>query len=107
MCGHTRKDMIRNTNIRERVGVVSIEEKLVENRLRWFGHVQRRPLSAPVRRVDQTTWSPVRRGRGRLKQTLSEVTERDLLINNILKSMVFDKAQWCRVIHVADPTLVG
>ena len=59
MCGHTRKDMIRNTNIRERVGVVSIEEKLVENHLRWFGHVQRRPLSAPVRRVDQATWSLV------------------------------------------------
>ena len=39
--------------IRERVGVAPIVEKLVENRLRWFGHLERRPVDAVVRRVDQ------------------------------------------------------
>jgi hypothetical protein len=34
MCGHTRKDRIRNGVIRERVGVVPIEEKFVQQRLR-------------------------------------------------------------------------
>ncbi|GER55389.1 F-box protein At1g55000 [Striga asiatica] len=48
-CGHT-SDRIRNENIRDRVGVAPIEEKLVQHRLRWFGHVQRRPPDAPVRR---------------------------------------------------------
>ena len=51
MCGHTRKDKIRNDHIREWVGVAPITEKLVENRLRWFGHVQRRPINAPMRRL--------------------------------------------------------
>jgi len=37
----------------ERVGVAPIVEKLVENRLRWFGHVERRPVDVVVRRVDQ------------------------------------------------------
>ena len=37
------------TAIRERVGVAPIEEKLTQHRLRWFGHVQRRPPEAPVR----------------------------------------------------------
>ncbi|GER38520.1 1-deoxy-D-xylulose 5-phosphate reductoisomerase [Striga asiatica] len=47
-CGHTRRDRIRNEDIRDRVGVAPIEEKLVQHRLRWFGHVQRRPPDAPV-----------------------------------------------------------
>jgi hypothetical protein len=46
MCGHTRKYRIKNEVIHERVGVAPIEEKLVQHRLRWFGHVQRRPPEA-------------------------------------------------------------
>ncbi|KAL5154223.1 Craniofacial development protein 2 [Glycine soja] len=53
MCGKTRQDKIRNRAIRERVGVAPIVEKMVENRLRWFGHVERRPVDSVVRRVDQ------------------------------------------------------
>jgi hypothetical protein len=40
ICGHTRKDQIRNDDIRD---------KLVQHRLRWFGHIQRRPPEASVR----------------------------------------------------------
>ncbi|KAL6521744.1 hypothetical protein OROGR_018313 [Orobanche gracilis] len=49
MCGHTKKDRLRNEVIREKVRVASIEDKMMENRLRWFGHVSRRPVDAPVR----------------------------------------------------------
>ncbi|KHN15591.1 hypothetical protein glysoja_045002, partial [Glycine soja] len=49
MCGKTRQDKIRNGAIRERVGVAPIVEKMVENRLRWFGHVERRPVDSVVR----------------------------------------------------------
>ena len=48
ICGHTRMDRVRNDDIRDRLGVAPIEEKLVQHRLRWFGHVQRRPSEAPV-----------------------------------------------------------
>ncbi|XP_054801848.1 E3 ubiquitin-protein ligase AIRP2-like isoform X2 [Prosopis cineraria] len=104
LCGHTRKDKIRNEHVREKVRVTPIEEKMVENRLRWFGHVQRRPREAPVRRVEHITLSPTKRGRGRPKRTLLIVVERDLLINNIPKSLINDRAQWRLAIHVADPT---
>ena len=34
MCGHTRKDKIRNEDIRGKVGVAEIVGKMRENRLR-------------------------------------------------------------------------
>ena len=52
MCGYTRLDRIRNECIRQKLGVVSIEEKLREDRLRWFGHISRRSRDAPVRKVE-------------------------------------------------------
>ena len=66
---HTRRDRVRNDDIRERLGVAPIEEKLVQHRLRWFGHVQRRPPDAPVRRGILSQDSNVKRGRGRPKLT--------------------------------------
>ena len=49
MCGNTRRDKVKNEDIRTKIGVASIEEKMRENRLRWFDHVRRRPTDAPVR----------------------------------------------------------
>jgi Reverse transcriptase (RNA-dependent DNA polymerase) len=104
MCGYTRLDKKRNEYIRNEIGVAPIEAKMVENRLRWFGHVQRRPLEAPVRRVECMSLSPVRRGRGRPKRTLGALIKQDLRLNNISETLVSDRALWRRVIHVADPT---
>jgi hypothetical protein len=41
MCGHMRKDRVRNDDIRDRVRVAPIAEKLVQYRLRWFGCLQK------------------------------------------------------------------
>ena len=49
ICGYTRRDRDRNDDIRDRLEVAPIEEKLVQHRLRWLGHVQQRPPEAPVR----------------------------------------------------------
>jgi hypothetical protein len=46
---HRRRDQVRNNDIHDRLGVAPNEEKLVQHRLRWFGHVQWRPRDAPVR----------------------------------------------------------
>ncbi|KAH1249954.1 Solanesyl diphosphate synthase 3, chloroplastic/mitochondrial [Glycine max] len=87
MCGKTRQDKIRNGVIRERVGVAPIVEKMVENRLRWFGHVERRPVDSVVRRVDQMERRQTIRGRGRPKKTIREVIKKDLELNDLDRSM--------------------
>jgi hypothetical protein len=68
-CGHTRRDRVRNEEIRDRVGVAPIEEKVIQHRLRWFGYVQRRPPEAPVRSGVLKRGDNVKRGRGRPRLT--------------------------------------
>jgi hypothetical protein len=49
ICGHARKDRIRNDDIQNKLEVAPNQEKVVQSRLRWFGHIQRRPLETQVR----------------------------------------------------------
>jgi len=70
MCGKTRRDRIRNDNIRERVGITPIVEKMVENKLTWFGYIERRPVDSVVRIVDQMEDSQITRDRGRPRKTI-------------------------------------
>nr|XP_033510858.1 uncharacterized protein LOC117275662 [Nicotiana tomentosiformis] len=78
MCGHIRLDKVRNEDIREKVGVASMEDKMHEARLRWFGHVRRRSLDAPVRRCEQLALAGRRRGRGRPKKYWGDVIRQDM-----------------------------
>jgi hypothetical protein len=47
--GNIKRDRVRNDDTRERLRVAPVEEKLVQHHLRWFGHIQRRPVEALVR----------------------------------------------------------
>ncbi|XP_070007592.1 uncharacterized protein LOC107780245 [Nicotiana tabacum] len=68
MCGHTRKDKIKNEVIRDKVGVASIEAKLPESTMRWFGYVKRRDIDDPIRRCERLTMVGVRKSRDRPKK---------------------------------------
>ncbi|KAL7248052.1 hypothetical protein ACSBR2_002871 [Camellia fascicularis] len=92
MCGKTRQDRIRNGCIRKWVGVVPIEDKLRENRLRWFGHIQRRPTEAVVKRCDTITVDGSVRGRGRPRLTLVSVANRDMDFFKLTNEMASDRA---------------
>nr|GEV00363.1 polyprotein, putative [Tanacetum cinerariifolium] len=60
-CGKTMVDMIPNGAFRAALDVDSIIDKMREGRLRWFGHVKRRPQTAPVRRVEAMVVEGLRR----------------------------------------------
>jgi hypothetical protein len=64
ICGHTRRDRVQNDDIHERLEVAPVEEKLVQHRFRWFGHMQMRPVEAPIRNgVIRQTGNKKKRGR--------------------------------------------
>jgi hypothetical protein len=69
ICGHTRRDVVRNDDIRERLGMTPVEEKLVQHHLRWFRHIQRRHAEAPIRNGIIRRTSNEKRGRGRSNLT--------------------------------------
>jgi hypothetical protein len=93
ICGYTRREQVRNDDIRERLGVASIEEKLVQHRLRWFGHMQRRPAEAPIHnRVIRRTGNK-KRVRGRPNLTWKESVKRDLKNWCITKEVGLDRRE--------------
>ena len=91
MSGKTRQDRIKTDTIRERVGVAPMVEKLVENRHRWFGQVERIPVDAVVRRVYQMEESQVKRGRASPKKTIKETIRKDLEVNELDPNLIYDK----------------
>jgi hypothetical protein len=78
ICGNIRKDRVQNDDIRERLRVAPIKEKLVQHRLRWFGHIQRMSAKAPVRSGVIRRTDNERRGTGRSNLTWEESVKRDL-----------------------------
>ena len=97
-----RRDEIRNEVIRSKIGVASIEDKMRETRLRWFGHVRRRPMDAPVRRCETVECLDYRRSSGRPKKSWSEVIRHDLRTLGLVEDMAQDRKLWRARIKVTD-----
>ncbi|KAF3622002.1 putative pre-mRNA-processing factor 6-like [Capsicum annuum] len=102
MCGLTRGDRVRNETIREKVGVTPVECKMQEARLRWFGHVKRRGMDAPVRRCERLALDGFRRGRGRPKKYWGEVIRRDMEQLQLTEDMTLDRKVWRTRIRAED-----
>jgi hypothetical protein len=103
ICGHTRRDRFQNDDIREKLGVATVEEKFVQHRLRWFGHIQRRPADAPILNGVIRQTDNKKRGRGRQNLTWEEYVKRDLKNWCITKELALDRREWKLAIHVPEP----
>jgi hypothetical protein len=100
---HIRRDWVRNDDIRERLGVTRVEEKLVQHRLRWFGHIQQRPTEAPIYNGVIRWTCNKKRSRWRPNLTWEETVKRDLKDWCITKELVLDRREWKLAIHVLEP----
>ncbi|XP_070036192.1 uncharacterized protein [Nicotiana tomentosiformis] len=96
-----RMDKIRNVDIRKKVYVAPIDDKMREARLRWFGHIHRRSPDAPVR-CEQLVVEGKRRGRGRPKKYWGKVIRQDMARLQISEDMALDRKMWRSSIRVVD-----
>ena len=73
---NTWKDRIWNEEICLKIGVAPIDENMRKNHLRWFDHVQRRAINAPVRKWVDLSWGNKKKSRTRPKITLVEIIKK-------------------------------
>ena len=78
------------------------QKKLIQHRLRWFGHVQRRPPEAPVRSGVLKRVDKVKKGRGRPKLTWDKSVKRDLKDWDI-SELALDRSAWRLAINMPEP----
>ncbi|GJZ67530.1 hypothetical protein Tco_0630770 [Tanacetum coccineum] len=89
---HFRKELPQ-LRIRAELDVDSIIDKMREGRLRWFGHVKRRPQTAPVRRVEALLVDSSRR-RGRPKLRWEDRLKQDMKELLLSEDMTSDRNAW-------------
>ncbi|VDO84771.1 unnamed protein product [Heligmosomoides polygyrus] len=78
-----------------------IQLKMREQRLRWYGHVLRRPQDHPIRlALDFET--PGKRLRGAPRKRWKDVIKKDLAEIGAAPDDALDKMRWLRIIRTAD-----
>lgn len=99
-----RQDMTRITIIREKFGIAPSVEKMIEYRLKWFGHVCRKFMEAHVERVGQMKYILVVKDRGKLIKTTGQIIKRYLEVNDLSLILIHNRELWCCLILGADFT---
>ena len=100
--GVTRKDRVRNVNIRGALEVGRFSLKVREARLRWYGHVLRREEEYVGRRMLEFEL-PGRRRRGRPRRRYLDVVKSDMEAVGVSVQDAQDRTVWRRSIRCGDP----
>jgi hypothetical protein len=100
--GVTRRDRIRNENIREVCGVtVSLRQRARMGRLRWFGHMKRMNETRWPKRIYESIKEGVRRI-GRPRKRWKECIEYDLRGINVdvdnIENLVANRVIWRNIV---------
>ena len=82
--------------------MIPIEDKLREIRLRWFDHVKRRSVDAPVRKCERTNIPKDKRGKRRPKKSLHEVIRAYLKVVGLTDDIAHDRRPWQDRIKILD-----
>ena len=106
MCGWTRRDKIRNEKVRKVLGVTPIEDKMRENRMRWYGHVQRREESHITRRVHRINVEG-KRNRGRPELRWMDIVNQDMKLLKVEPMDAQDRERGRQKTSYADPKDMG
>ena len=93
----SRKDRIRNVNIRQQIGLEeTIIKEIEQNRLTWYGHVQR--MAEERLPKIALKWTPKqKRARGRPKKNWMEGIQKAMNERNQNEGQWEDRKQWSLV----------
>ena len=100
--GVTRKDKIRNKHIRSTVKVERLGMKMMEGRLRWYGHVMRRDQEYVGRKMMEMEL-PGKRKRGRPKKRFLDVVKEDMKEVGAKEMDIEDRKMWRMMIRCGHP----
>ena len=67
-----------------------------------LGYIGRRPIDAPIRRVEKIDIEQGKKLRGRSKMTWMEVVKKDMNLLELEERMVADRNVWRRKIYILD-----
>ena len=93
------EDQVSNTEVLERLALEKLENILRRNRLRWFGHVERREKESVLKIVEDVEVDGVK-PKGRPKNTWKKTIENDLKMTGLKKNICQDRETWWRRIRV-------
>ena len=99
--GVTLRDKVKRVDIRKELGVNSIQEKVREMRLRWYGHMQRMEENNEVRAV--VDMRVPGKDQGETKREM-DCVRRDMQALRITPEDAQDRIFWKSRIRAADPT---
>jgi hypothetical protein len=100
--GHTRLDKIRNEEIRKSMQVRPIQDKMRENRLRWYGHVHRSSSDSVARSAIDFSVTG-KRPKGRPKARWTDTLASDMRAVNLTPSDAQNRSIWRKHSKHADP----
>ncbi|VDO19033.1 unnamed protein product [Heligmosomoides polygyrus] len=101
-CGWTRRDRVRNEDVRAVMKTAPIQLKMREQRLRCYGHVFRRPENHPIRFALDFE-APRVRSRGAPRKRWKDVIKRDLGEVGTTADDALDRMRWRQITRTADP----
>ena len=93
--GVSRRDHMRNEEIRRMLHLSPIDDVMRSGRLRWFGHVQRRDATNVTRRVMELAIPGTRR-RGHPKKTWHQQMKEDVAGVGVTQDVALDRKEWRR-----------
>jgi hypothetical protein len=93
MCGVTLRDRRSSEELRQRLGIDSVSNVVRRNRLRWFGHVERKDENDWVKACQRLEVDG-RRGRGRGRKTWRECVKDDMKVLGLVEKDAQDRLKW-------------
>jgi hypothetical protein len=101
MCGVSLREKIPSVKLRERMGVEPIKEVIRRNRLRWFGHVERKDDEDWVKRCTSFEVEGPK-PKGRPKKTWMELVRNDMVSKGLRREDAQDRVKWRRGVNGAN-----